>query len=397
MREKYPGVWELRVSKGFDPITGKRLIMSRSVRGTRRMAALELAKLVASIEEGRISKVDGTMTVAALVDEFLGRWTGAGTTLVGYRSIQETHIRPTIGRHQVRKVTPQMLDDFYAYLAEEKNLSSSRIHQVHSVLRSAFTTAVRWGWLTSNPVRDAKAPTVRQQDVKIPSPETVVRLLETADQTTPDIGTLFRLSAATGARRSELCGLRWTDIDFDSGTVRIERAVVSVGGTPVEKDTKNHSKRSVTLDEVTVASLERHRSARRATAAQHGAEVRLDGFVFSNELDGSRPLHPDLMSDRWESVCKRAGVSGVRLHDLRHFQATMLLAGGVPLKNVSARLGHRNASTTLNIYAQALESHDEGAADLIGNLLAAQPAPAPGARGTRKRRAASVSEEDGAT
>ncbi len=131
--------------------------------------------------------------------------------------------------------------------------------------------------------------------------------------------------------------------------MRIERAVVSVGGTPVEKDTKNHSKRTVTLDEATMVSLERHRNTRRATAAQHGAEVSADGFVFSNELDGSRPLHPDLMSDRWESVCKRAGVTGVRLHDLRHFQATMLLAGGVPLKNVSARIGHRNASTTLNI------------------------------------------------
>lgn len=394
MRERYPGAWELRVSQGFDPITGKRLMLSRSVRGTKRMAALELAKLVAEVDDGRVAPVDGSITVAALVDAFLERWTGAGSTLAGYRSIQEVHIRPTIGRHQVRKVTPRLLDDFYTYLAEEKGLSSSRVHQVHAVLRSAFTTGVRWGWLTTNPVRDAKAPTVRQKDIKIPDPATVVRLLAMADAQAPEWGTLFRLSAATGARRSELCGLRWIDVDFEAGSVRIERAVVSVGGTPIEKDTKNHSQRTVSLDEATMASLEAMRRAKTAQAVTHGMVLRPSGFLFSNELDGSRPLHPDLVSDRWESVCRKAGVKGVRLHDLRHFQATMLLAYGVPLKNVSSRLGHRNASTTLNIYAKALESHDEGAADIIGNLLATQPAPPEGGRGARKRRRTASSGDE---
>ena len=394
MREKYPGVWELRVSQGVDPVTGRRLALSRSVRGSRRAADKALAQLVAEAEGDRQPKVEGTMTLAALVDEFLARWTGAATTLVGYRSLQENHIRTTIGRQQIRKVTPRLLDDFYRHLAEDKDLSASRIHQIHSVVRGALTMAVRWGWLAHNPARDVKPPTVRHTEVKIPSAETVNLLLRTASGLAPELGTLFRLAAATGARRSELSGLRWSNLDIEANTVRIERAVVSVGGTAVEKDTKNHSKRTVTLDDATIASLVSHRAAVAVRAAAARSVLREDAFIFSHEADGARPLHPDAMSSRWESVCKQAGVQGVRLHDLRHFQATMLLAGGVPLKNVSARIGHANASTTLNIYAHALESHDEGAADLIGNLLAVQPEPAGEPRGTRKRRTTSASDEN---
>jgi integrase len=96
-----------------------------------------------------------------------------------------------------------------------------------------------------------------------------------------------------------------------------------------------------------------------------------DGFVFTSEPDGSRPLHPDTITGGFQRLRERTGLAGVRLHDLRHLHATQLLAAGVPVRTVSGRLGHANAATTLNVYGHFLEASDRQAADVIGGLLAA--------------------------
>ena len=98
-------------------------------------------------------------------------------------------------------------------------------------------------------------------------------------------------------------------------------------------------------------------------------DVRPDGFVFTSTADGSQPLHPDTITGGFQRLCERAGLSGVRLHDLRHLHATQLLAAGVPVRTVSGRLGHANAATTLNVYAHFLEASDREAADVIAGLL----------------------------
>jgi integrase len=94
-----------------------------------------------------------------------------------------------------------------------------------------------------------------------------------------------------------------------------------------------------------------------------------DGFVFTGEADGSRPLHPDTITATFRRICDRAGLSGVRLHDLRHLHATQLLAAGVPVRTVSGRLGHANAATTLNVYAHFLAASDRDAAEVMAGLL----------------------------
>lgn len=175
---------------------------------------------------------------------------------------------------------------------------------------------------------------------------------------------------ATGARRSELAGLRWPSVNFEARTVRVERAVVAVHGQgAIEKSTKNHSKRTVALDPITIDALAGHRARMEQRAVAAGTVLADNAYVFSFAADGAVPVFPDSFSHRWHTVRKRAGLNWVRLHDLRHFQATMLLQAGVPVKNVSARIGHRDAATTLNVYAQFLEETDEASATIIGELL----------------------------
>ena len=151
----------------------------------------------------------------------------------------------------------------------------------------------------------------------------------------------------------------------------IQRSVASVAGGVVVKDTKSHAARRISLNDDTSAILEVQRDRVKHRAAMRELAFNDDGYVFTTTADGSEPLHPDTITGRFGRVQKRAGLKGIRLHDLRHLHATQLLAAGVPVPTVSGRLGHASSATTLNVYAHFLEASDRDAADMIGNLLAA--------------------------
>jgi integrase len=174
------------------------------------------------------------------------------------------------------------------------------------------------------------------------------------------------LAAATGARRSELAALRWHDVDLAGGTVRIERGVVVGPDGLVEKGTKTHAARRVALDDRTVEVIRAHRAQMAAQSARCRVELSEDAFVFSSAADCTEPWYPDSVTRGFKRLCVEAGLPNVRLYDLRHFVASQLLGAGVDVRTVAGRLGHRNAATTLNVYAHFLEQADRGAADVIG-------------------------------
>jgi integrase len=276
---------------------------------------------------------------------------------------------PDLGRLPLRRVTAQRIDAYYASLARERELSPASIRHVHAVLRGALGQAVRWGWIPTNPATNASPPKLRRREITPPPIDATRRLLDAADAHDPDFGAVLRVLVATGARRGEVCGLRWSDIDAAGSTVTIRRSVASVAGGTVVKETKTHAARRIAVDSETLDALDRRRER-----AVHLAEAcRLafdpDGYVFTSEPDGSRPLHPDTITGGFQRLCQRAGLDGIRLHDLRHLHATQLLAAGVPVRTVSGRLGHANAATTLNVYAHFLEASDRVAADVIAGLL----------------------------
>jgi integrase len=178
------------------------------------------------------------------------------------------------------------------------------------------------------------------------------------------------LAATTGARRGELCALRWTDIDFDLGTAVIARSLVEGQGSElVEKDTKTHASRRVALDEASLRELERHQERCRDRATSCKSALHKSAHVFSSDPENRRPWVPNEVTKRFIRVRKSEGLESVRLHDLRHFTATRLLAEGVPVRTVSGRLGHANAATTLGVYAHFLAESDRDAASTIGSVL----------------------------
>ena len=379
MRQRGTESWELRVHIGRDPETGKKQYATRTVRGSRREAERALARLVAEVEDGAVAVRAGT--VAELCERWFSRVEPdlSPTTAHGYRLLLDRRILPRFGDTPLRRLRTSDLDQWYSELrrrggAGGRPLAPNTVMRVHAVLHRALAQALRWGWITTNPAANATPGRPRRSDISPPSPEDVIRLVEAAGRINPGLPVFLRLAAATGARRGELCALRWREVDLGARQLTIGRALAQVGRQVIEKGTKTHATRRIGLDAGTIDALQAHRRRAEELARQAGRRLPADAFVFSHAVDGTSPWRPGYVTVAFTRLRNELGVP-VRLHDLRHFTATRLLAAGTDVRTVSGRLGHANAGTTLNVYAHFLESADHDAADTIGQLLDRPPHP----------------------
>jgi integrase len=369
MRERRAGVWELIVQLPRDSTASRSRQLSRTVHGTKREAQRALAALVTEVSAGKVNS--SNTTVAALLERWLDHVGEqlSPTTVREYRRLVAKRIGPDLGKLALRQVSAQRLDAYYVALGRDHALSPATIRHIHAVLRGSLGQAVRWGWIPANPAASASPPKQRRAVISPPGIAATQAILSAASEHDPDFGVLLRVLAATGARRGEVCGLRWSDLDRHARTLAVQRAVVSVPGGTVIKDTKTHADRRIAVDEHTLAALDTRRERQGRLAAACRVELGHDAYMFSTEPDGAQPMHPDTVTGGFRRICERLGLKGIRLHDLRHLHATQLLAAGVPVRTVSGRLGHANAATTLNVYAAFVEASDHNAASVIGNLL----------------------------
>ena len=244
------------------------------------------------------------------------------------------------------------------------------MRRTHVVVHSALAQAVRWKWLRVNPASNATPPRVVAPEIVPPAPADVVRLLQLLADLDAPLHAYVRLAATSGARRSQIVGLRWSDIDFEAATVTFVRSVVlGPSGVEVRNTTKAKRTYRIALDAGTLEVLAAHRTRCTDNAKVCGVKLSGSAYVFSNEVDGAVPWRPDATSHRFTRVCAKAGLDGVRLHDLRHYVATRMLSTGADVRTVAGRLGHANPSVTLNVYAQFLPQSDRRAAEDLAALL----------------------------
>ena len=367
-RGRRSGTWELRIDAGDDPLSGRRRQRSVVFEGTAREADRKLAELLV---DPALAHRGTNHTVAELLVAGLEQAESEGlerTTLRGYQRVAESQIVPALGKRPITKLTAEEIDRFYRALAKA-GYSYSTIHQTHVVLRRVLESARRWRWISYNPARDARPPRVPKPEPQPVSLEQIELLLEAARHDEPELAACVTLAADTGARRGELCALRWTSIDLEAGKVRFERSI-GEAGQAYEKDTKNHQHRTVSISQVGRDALRAHRGAMRTRALAAGTRLAADGFVFSDAPDGSTFWWPSRLDRHFARVRKQAGLPmSVKLHGLRHTQVTQLLDAGVPLRTVSGRVGHRDSSTTTNIYSHWIAESDERAADVVGERI----------------------------
>ena len=217
-------------------------------------------------------------------------------------------------------------------------MAPGTIRRIHGILRRALGQGVKWGWLGVNPAVATTPPKVPVSTISPPAIADLGRVLRRAGAESPELYSYLMLAAATGARRSELVALRWTDVDHEHGTVSIARGVVMGPDGLVEKGTKTHSSRRVSLDAGTAAALVEHRVRMTARAVECEAVLEPSAFVFSNDAACAEPWFPDSISRSFKRLCRLEGLPDARLHDLRHFVATQLLSAVTDVRTVACRL-----------------------------------------------------------
>ena len=374
MRERSPGTWELTVATGWDATKVRYGRVTRTIRSTSRRARSRRRSLSWkwTSRAGRVGLDDPT--VAELFDRWFDHLERLGrteSTLYNYRKYVDRELVPAIGKLRLSKLTARHLDGLYASLTK-RGLAPATIRQIHAVVRSALNQAVRWGLVSRNVALLASAPSQPQREQHPPTARQVHDLIEAANDIDPLFGLYVRVVAATGMRRAEACGLRWSDIDLPARRLTVARSHITLPGVIVgDRPTKTRTARTVTLDAGTVEVLRSGWRAARQRARFCGVDddTRLAGYVFSFDPDGATAWRGDLVSSRWLRARRAAKAEGVRLHDLRHWQATQLLDAGVPVPTVAARLGHADGTTTMKIYAHRTERADEQAADVVGEAL----------------------------
>lgn len=359
-KRKRGDAWELMVSAGFDPATGRRRRISRTFRGSADQANKALTSLLAEMDGGAHRGPDATL--GTLLDRWWShskaRWGPA--TQRGYATYRRTYLR----EHEQRRlanVTPEWLDALYAHLVG--SLAPSTIRKVHVMLHDALDDAVRWGWLAWNPADRAQPPPVKRRPLKVPGRGALVAAVERIAEVDADYAALLHLEAVAGLRRAELAGLRWEDLA--EGAITIRRTVVEgPGGLVVQEDTKSHRSRRIVLDPATLAVIEDHRLRWKDRCAE--LDVTFGGFMFPRLADPTEHMTPGQISQRWRRNRIKLGLDGVRLHDFRHAMVTHLLDQGIPVHDVAARAGHANGNVTLAIYAHPTTEGARRAGDAAG-------------------------------
>lgn len=374
VHERSAGRFEVKVYAGY--VNGRSRYISRTVYGTARDARRVEAKLKVEVDEGRHERLSDDPALGDLLDRWVEwaepvrRWSPAGTR--NRKSMIRRRIKPAVGEIRLSRLRAHDLDRFYGALLGE-GLSPATVLTYHRLLHAALEQAVRWELIASNPAGRATPPAAQSTPVRPPGPKVVGVLIARARAADEAFGLFVRLAAVTGARRSQLCALRWGDVDLDAGVATFRRRIVDGGGQVVELDgTKSRAEYRIALDEATVSELRAQR--RRAVEAELACSPRStsgrNGFVFSHDPLGRRPWRPDNVSARWGRLrAKVPGAAGVRLHDLRHWCATTATAGGFDPRTVADRIGHANPNQTLGRYSHRLDDVDRRLADYLAAEL----------------------------
>ncbi|MHB8318057.1 MAG: tyrosine-type recombinase/integrase [Acidimicrobiales bacterium] len=382
--ERRPGVWKLRVYVGNRP-DGTPIQVTRTLDTTNgksttkpgsgsRLADRELSKMVSDASAGRLLRQ--AVTLGDLIDQWIDsiEESRSPVTIREYRRLANLIVKPELGTVKLSRLTARHLDSLYAQItAKGSKVTTAR--RVHALIGAALHQAERWDLVEKNVSKRASPPPLRTTSVAAPSPEEVLAIVEQAEKANPSLARMLLIAALSGARRGELCAIRWSDLNWDTHTLTIAKSVYELaGGGWAEKTTKTHQERQVSLDDLALDTFCQQRESVDDLARQLDLAVLEDGFVWSPSPVGAEPYRPASISHFLSRTAKKAGVK-THLHALRHFSATQGIAAGTDVVTMATRLGHRDPSVTLRVYAHALERRDREVAAAIGASLARRSTP----------------------
>ena len=372
IRKRKDGRWEGRYTVGHDPETGKAII--KNILGKTQAAVKE--KLKKAIEEnvgidyGRAK----TYTVGSWLEVWMENYAKVKLRPSTFKTSQgflKNHIKPQIGSIPLADLTSLDLQRFYKHLLDggrvdrieakkkPKGLAPKTVRNIHQMICSAYNLAMEQRLVTKNPTQSCALPKVEHKEMKTLTADQLSAFFQEAKDS--GVYELYYLDLATGLRRGELLGLKWPDVDFDRGVLKIQRAISRQNGKVVEAPLKTkNAYRTLPLSADAISVLMHQR---RKTGSSE--------WVFPSPSGG--PMSPDSVLHMLQRVLKRAGLPRIRFHDLRHTCATMLCRRKISLRDIQLWLGHSTYQTTADIYTH-LDYRDKmntanAAADMVLNIM----------------------------
>lgn len=295
------------------------------------------------------------------------RPTKSPTTTKRYVEQVEKYIIPALGKKKLQDLKSMDIQNFYNALAEksplsDKPLSAKSIKSIHMNFLGALGQAVKMDLIKKNPAKHVEVPKTKKYQAEVYTPEEVQILLENVIDT--DMEVPIALLVGLGLRRGEVLALRWQDVDLERGKVYIRRNMVRVDKEIIFKDPKTEtSNREIELPSTVLKLLQVERKRYLTNRLKMGEQFEDNDLVVC--WDDGKCINPDTLSQKFRRLIERIGLKHIRLHDLRHTNATLMLEYGVNIKVAQQRLGHASISTTMDIYSHVTEKVEKEAADKL--------------------------------
>ncbi len=340
-----PNTWRLRYDVPYLP-GQKRHQVSVTVHGTKKEAEDILNRRLTE-RRGPSSRIT--------VSEYLERWLDScqvsPRTLYGYAEKVRNYIVPYLGDKPLSDLKGMDCDAMYVAM-RQKGLSNTTIGGTHRILNIAMKRALKWELIYRNPADNATPPKPDRGEVKVWDENDFRRFWEVAVES--EYYQMYRLAYLTGMRRSELCGLKWENVDLDAGAIRVVQTLQKVPGKGivVGQPKSKRSRRAIEIGDATVELL---------------LDITARGdYVFTRN---GKPVSPDTVSHDFSRLVKEAGLPHLTFHGLRHCHASVLLSKNIHPKVVQERLGHADITMTMNVYSHIMPGMQGKAVSSIESTL----------------------------
>lgn len=334
---------------------------------TRAEVVKKLKEIQRQLDDG-LPLPDHAMTVEQLLDRWYQdvlRHQVAESAALGYRSVANHHIVPTLGKKKLASLTTSDVDRLLSSKIDS-HLAVSTVQRIRTVLAQAIDQGIRWGVVNRNVASLARAPRAQRKEGRTLTPEQAKSFL--AELHGHRNEALYALMLSVGLRRGEALGLRWDDLDLRSGVIKVRRQLLRETAGLVVRDTKTaRSRRAINLPHPMLDMLKAHRARQAAERLALGAGWNDSGHIFTTSI--GTPIDPRNLLREFKTICERAGLGNWHVHELRHSAASLMLAMGVPIQVVSEVLGHASIRMTADVYGHILAPDRQAAADAMGQVL----------------------------